>query len=59
MTRHLSITPLTFCLQFVLAFLAIDRASALNSSTVVTLSGKLVGVDNGAGGTNYVDLFEA
>ena len=59
MTRHLSFTPLTLCLQFVLAFLAIDRASAANSSTVVTTSGKLVGVDNGAGGTNYVNLCEA
>jgi len=51
--------PLTLYLQFALAFLAIDCASAVNSSTIVTTSGKLVGVDNGAGGTNYVDLFEA
>ncbi|KIM75270.1 hypothetical protein PILCRDRAFT_13689 [Piloderma croceum F 1598] len=37
------------CLQLVLSFSTISRASAVQSPTVITTSGRLVGLDDGAG----------
>jgi hypothetical protein len=46
---------LTACLQFALSFSAISYVSASKSPTIVTTSGQLVGVDDGAGGMYFID----
>jgi len=49
--KHIYFASFTVYLQLTLVFFfAIDQASAVASQTIVTTSGKLVGVNDGAGG---------
>jgi Carboxylesterase family len=51
MMKHIYFASFTVYLQLTLVFFfAIDQASAVASQTIITTSGKLVGVNDGAGG---------
>ena len=56
--KRINFISLTTCLQLIFSFSATGRASAVNPPTVVTTSGKLIGVEDGAGGMFTTDTLE-
>jgi hypothetical protein len=56
--KHICFISLTACLQLALIFSATSHASSAQSPAVSTTSGKLVGFNDGAGGTLLINTVE-